>query len=176
MSGLPWHPVKPVRGGRPLDDLYLRLAEDPDWVCQAKLDGRRALWDGDRLWSRQGNLLELCEPITALLREHASGVELDGEYLTVKGTGRREACFYPFDIPTHFSKMLDARWELLEGVVKKMSGTGYVELCPSEVSWEDVEEHAWEGVVFKKRTSKYKRGITPGKTVGHWVKYRAEWL
>lgn len=159
-----------------MDDLYLRLAEDPKWVCQAKLDGRRALWDGSRLWSRQGNPLDLCEPLVSLLRTHSGGVELDGEYVTVTGTGRREACFWVFDIPTYHKMPLEGRWELLELTLAPMMGSGYVELCPSEVSWEDVAEHEWEGVVFKKRDSRYKRGISPGKTVGSWIKYRAAWL
>lgn len=174
--GLPWHPVKPVRGGRPLDDLYLRLEADPAWVCQAKLDGRRALWDGERLWSRQGNLLDLCEPMLALLEEHAPGVMLDGEYMTVKGTHRKEACFFPFDVPDHHRLPLQERWMHLIDVLAPMEGSGLVEPCPHDVSWGDVDRHGWEGVVFKRVNSRYERGIRPGKTVASWVKYRAEWL
>lgn len=173
---IPWHPVKPIRGGCPLDDLYEEFAGDPKWVCQAKLDGRRALWDGSTLWSRQGNRLDQCKPILELLRKYASGVELDGEYMVVKGTSQKEACFYPFDIPTHHKKPLSKRWGLLMGVLEPMVGSGLVEPCPHDVTWEQVETNGWEGVVFKRLSSFYKRGISPGQTTPSWIKYRAEWL
>jgi ATP-dependent DNA ligase len=101
---------------------------------------------------------------------------LDGEYLTVTGTSRREACFYPFDLPDHHRLSLSERWPLLMEMLAPMQGSGLVEPCPSNVSWEDVVEHGWEGVVFKRLGSRYKRAIVPGKTVASWVKYRAEWL
>lgn len=167
---LPFHLVKPIPGGRPLSSFYRSLEADPQWVCQAKLDGQRALWDGSRLWSRRGNLLDLCAPVLEELQQHAPGVMLDGEYLTEVGTFRRRARFVAFDVPGPGS--LIERWSLLSELVAPMD-PDLVEVCPHGVTWGDVEAQGWEGVVFKRTNSPYSRAMRPNKTTPAWIKFRA---
>jgi len=175
MSGLPFHPVKPVRGGKPLDGLFLRLAEDPKWVTQAKLDGQRAIWDPNqaRLWSRRET------PITgpSLVLEALSQitVPLDGEYVPVKGSHGRDGTYWVFDLPEHKGP-LSERWEALSFLLKGLDAPGLVNLCPSNVDWAEVTPNSWEGVVFKRCCSPYVKAMRPDKTTPSWVKYRAEWL
>lgn len=56
-------------------------------MVQPKLDGVRALWDGEKLWSRSGKeTLHPPEEILVELRRSFSGVRLDGE-LFARGLG-----------------------------------------------------------------------------------------
>ena len=162
---LPWLPVKPMRGGVPLDALYRELEEDARWVCQAKLNGRRALWDGHALWSTEGNRIE--GQATNALSACASGVPLDGEY--VRG------CYWAFDVPLYERQPLERRLRSLAALLGPWRGSGVLEMCPTGVTWADVHENGWEGVVFKRLDSHYKRGIAPNQTVPSWVKYRSVW-
>ena len=162
---LPWYPVKPIRGGYPFDDLYLELEADPRWICQAKLDGRRALWDGAVLWSTESN--QIWSEAARMLSHCAPGVQLDGEHIG--------ECFYAFDIPSCGSDPYGLRWRELCALLAPACGSGIVELCPTDVCWSDVRAHGWEGVVFKRLSAPYKRGTSPNQTVASWVKYRAEW-
>jgi len=171
VSGLPFAPVKPVRGGRPFDDLFNQLAQDEAWVAQAKLDGQRAIWDGKTLWSRR----EL--PITRAPKvlEALAGLDvtLDGEFVPDKG--QPTGTYWVFDLPDHRGN-LEERWAALRKLMSGFSGISGIELAPSGVDWTDVVKMAWEGLVFKRRDSRYVKAINPGKTVASWVKYRAEWL
>ena len=157
-------PVKPIRGGRPMDGLYNRLASDPLWVTQAKLNGIRALWDGADLWSRTGGraTYKLNSRNLAVLRRVSQLT--DGELLP---DGR----YFPFDLPDHTGPLVE-RWAALEALAAQYDLT----LCPTGVAWADVERLSWEGVVFKRLSSKYPKAYSEGKTTPDWVKYRAEWL
>ena len=157
---LDFAPVKPIRGGRPLDELYLQLAEDPEWVCQAKLNGIRAIWTGKTLWSRTGNLITQKLAPVSLDRVRGVTHRLDGELLS---DGR----YLVFDLPDDKGPLTD-RWSRLVDLG--------IPLCPTNVVWARVVEHGWEGVVFKKLASKYPKALADGKTTPSWVKYRAEWL
>lgn len=145
-----------------MDDLYQELSASDLWVCQAKLNGRRAVWDGTILWSRQGNPLE--SRVVGALRGFASC--LDGEFMNDS--------FFPFDLPDHPGS-LDERWATLEWVVREIDSP-FIRTCPLAPSWDAVVEHGWEGVVFKKRKSKYRKAMKDGVTTADWIKYRAEWL
>lgn len=172
---IPFIPVKPIRGGRPLDDLYRQLAADPEWVCQAKMNGKRAIWDpsSKTLWSRTGNRVTPHQAKGVLETLRDCPVTLDGELITRRTTG--EEIFWAFDLPDHRGTLRE-RWVELEGVLSGYDRTSFVELCPSSVHWEDVEQHGWEGVVFKRAASKYEKARVEGKETASWVKYRAEWL
>lgn len=173
---MPFHPVKPVRGGVPFDDYFNRLAASPDWLCQAKIDGQRTLWVPDSpapgggrgvLWSRR----ELPILRAPQVREALNLVEdvLDGELVVGD-----KPTYYVFDLP-------DERGSLQERVSKVARlvdsiKSPVVKVCPMNVTWPDVGICGWEGVVFKRRSSKYVKGSSPDKTTAHWIKYRAEWL
>lgn len=159
---IPFWPVKPIRGGRPLDGLYGKLSTSKDWMCQAKMNGKRVIWDGEVLWSRQGNRLN-----------NAISEALEGVHQTLDGELVKDG-LWVFDLPDHPGTLTE-RWGALAGWVRRMDHPK-IQLCPSEVAWQDVEREGWEGVVFKKRTSKYPKSRFDGRETADWVKYRAEWL
>lgn len=165
---MPFHPVKPIRGGRPLDRLYCQLAKDPEWVCQAKIDGQRTVWSGGTLWSRRELKIVRAPEVEAALG-NAKEV-FDGE-LVIKG-GKQH--YYLFDLPDHPGSLAERFARLREHV--SAIGSPHVSLCPSGVEWEQVDQEQWEGVVFKRLNSKYPKGVTPNTTTPTWIKYRAEWL
>lgn len=150
---------KPIRGGRPGDAGYLALEADPDWVCQAKIDGWRAVWDRGRLWTRSGN--PIAAPSSAL-SGLPLGIVVEGEW------ERREGVFWAFDLPDH-PGTLAQRWDALQGLVRPSES---VRLIPAEIAWADVESNGWEGVVWKHRRSRY----PSGSKAMEWIKYRAAWL
>lgn len=173
---MPFHPVKPIRGGRPLDAFFQRLRDSPAWVCQAKINGQRTLWSPSSdapgggkgvLWSRRGLPIAKVPEIQQAMR--SVDVVVDGELL-VKDT----PIYYLFDLPDH-TGTLDERWKALTNVVE-MIGHANVKKCPAEITWEDVSLNQWEGVVFKKRSSKYPKSLSSDNTTPSWIKYRAEWL
>lgn len=173
---MPFHPVKPVRGGKPLDEFFQRLASSSDWVCQAKMDGQRALWVPDSpapgggrgvLWSRRELPITRAHDIVKALSTVTSLI--DGEL--IMGTTPK---YWAFDLPYHEGD-LEERWDSLTEVVSQINHP-HVSLCPTGVTWEEVNLNGWEGVVFKRKGSKYVKGHSPDKTTGSWIKYRAEWL
>lgn len=167
---IPFYPVKPIRGGRPLDGLFEELAADPEWTCQAKLNGKRALWDGRTLWSREGNAMH--RPfVVSTLNQQGLDVTLDGELV---GTGA-QSTFYVFDLPD-FPFDLQTRLAVLNDFIGPRLTGGLLRMCPMGVTWDDVEHEGWEGVVFKKLSSMYPKADRPDVETANWVKYRKEWL
>lgn len=152
---IPFVPAKPIRGGRPLDRLYMQLDSDPDWTCQAKINGQRGIWDGRALWHRTG-LRVYDRAITDWL---PSGTMLDGEI--------KDGTFWAFDMPD-VNAPLDVRLAALADLG--------IERVPMDVEWAAVKRNGWEGVVFKRLSSLYPRPNREGVTFPGWVKYRAEWL
>ena len=67
------------------------------WLASEKLDGCRAYWDGSKLWTRQGNEINLPRITASLPR----GVHLDGEIWAGRGsfTTARLATQYGKDAP-----------------------------------------------------------------------------
>ena len=161
---MPFHPMKPIKGGPPLSALYRQLASSPDWMCQAKLDGHRVLWDGKVLWSRHGNRLDNA------VAQALEGVDmtLDGELM-----GGRE--MFVYDLPDLARRQLQERWKRIPQVVSSINST-IIRVCPVVHNWEEVTDNQWEGVVFKKVNSLYPMGRSEGQETTDWVKFRAEWL
>lgn len=169
---MPFHPVKPIRGGKPLDAFFQKLATDHTYVCQAKLDGQRTLWDPSTktLWSRRGLRIHKAPEIVKALA--GVNITLDGEL--VLGSCNQ---YFLFDLPDH-KGTLDERWESLASLHDSMGedARNVIHLCPRDVQWENVRSAGWEGVVFKKRTSPYVKSGQPDSTTAHWIKYRLEWM
>lgn len=161
MREMPFQLIKPIKGGPPKKDLYNSLANSPDWICQAKLDGKRALWDGQTLWSRQGNVIE------GKVSDALSGIAtlFDGEW--VKGV------FYIFDLPDSPHALSDR----IAGIasIVDLIHSPVIRECPRVVDWSEVRKHGWEGVVFKRSTSRYRRAHVANSETSDWVKFRAEW-
>jgi ATP-dependent DNA ligase len=168
--GISFCPVKPIRGGKPHDTLYNQLASDPNYVCQAKLNGQRAVWEDGVLWSRSDRPITRAPLVLEALRGWDTA--LDGEFIPVKG--EQDGIFWVFDLPDHKGTLVE-RWETLEALITDINSP-HVRLCPTEVIWSQVDAEGWEGVVFKQRASKYQKAYVSGKTYAGWVKYRAEWL
>jgi DNA ligase-1 len=92
---------------------------DPKWLSddyyiQPKLDGHRAVWDGDDLYSRNGKLIEGVPELTKILRRYHRDFPLDGEIYahgmgfdkitssvrrTVNIQENMELAYHAFDIP-----------------------------------------------------------------------------
>jgi ATP-dependent DNA ligase len=146
--------VRPISGGAIGNSLCRKLCADPDWLTQAKLDGKRVLWDGRKLWSSHGNQLHLPTVTDGL----PGGWTLDGEL--VGGT------VYWFDIAMPGS--LRHRLAVLEE-----SG---VRLIPTPGcwvhAWQQADQHSWEGIVCKRLDSTYPRGHRPRTTTPSWVKFK----
>ena len=150
--------TKPARGGRPLDAHYQRLARDPEWVCQAKIDGWRAVAYRGVLRTRSGNPIDAPAVVSAL----PAHLAIEGEWHKPSGT------FYAFDMPAHPGSYAE-RWRAL---VEALTPCQAVQLIPHRVTWADVAANGWEGVVFKWLPGRYPcAGVTPV-----WMKYRAAWL
>tara|TARA_R110000824_G_scaffold95253_14_gene229159 strand:- start:124 stop:591 length:468 start_codon:yes stop_codon:yes gene_type:complete len=155
-----------------MDDLFNQLMSDPAWVAQAKIDGQRAMWDGDGgLWSHRGIAIKRSSRVLSALSRFAQ--PLDGEFVPVKG--QQEGTYWVFDLPDHRGT-LDERVAALRHLVCEYEGSGLIEMIPSDVTWSDVDEGGWEGLVFKNRLSRYPKALRVGTTKGCWVKYRAAWL
>ena len=167
MTGLPeipFHPMKPMKGGPPLSEVYRRLEMSADWMCQAKLDGKRVLWDGKMLWSRQGNRLD-----------NAVSLALAGFTQMLDGELMPDGRFWVYDLPDEARNPLQNRWAKIDDSLNQLN-CPFILTCPVGLDWKEVPENKWEGVVFKRLRSRYPKGRTPGEVTDDWVKFRAEWL
>ena len=162
MVVMEWYPLKPIPGGKPCKGFFNRLMEDEAWVCEAKLDGRRAIWDGRTLWGRTGQLMPKCSHVTPFLEGLPA---LDGEWF-----GGELWCF---DLPDHGGPFVERRLAL-ERLVDNIQSP-HIHLMPRCVDWNAVRQNDWEGVVFKKLNSAYKKAFQHSKTTPDWIKFRAEW-
>jgi ATP-dependent DNA ligase len=167
------YPVKPMRGGTPLNGLYRRLASSPEWVCEAKLDGVRAFWDGEELWSRTGNKLPRCEEVKKHLPR---SLQLDGELVYGKDNEPTRYWVFDFAGPKGFDRLAafyTDRRAVIADLLKALSpACGDVVKLTPYVTWDDVERLGLEGVVFKRKDSLYEMAHRPGVKVPYWVKFR----
>jgi len=119
----------------------------------------RAYWDGAELWSRTGLRLPRCDDIRAALPR---GIAFDGE--VVRGT------YWVFDLP-NCAGIYTERRSALVCTLALVRGAR-VRLTP-HVTWEDVERLGLEGVVFKRKKSRYPPlAHRPGVQTPAWVKFR----
>jgi DNA ligase D-like protein (predicted ligase) len=167
------------------------LPEGPEWEYELKLDGYRILAlksDGRvRLFSRNAKDFSARFPqVTRALEAMPDETLIDGEVVAVDEKGRpsfsslqnfdRAPVFYAFDMPTLAGedltqRPLDERRKHLQRLIQqfpdairfsetfKTSATDMIAV---------VREQGLEGVVAKRRDSRY----VPGKRSGAWVKLR----
>ena len=159
-----WYPVKPMPGGRPLGGLFTRLRDDPAWHCEAKIDGIRAVWEYEQLWTRTRRKLEVPDDLRRALAALTWDVPLDGEL--------RDGVYWVFDTPDSPAP-LRARRALLAGLLRQVPEP--VRLMPL-ATWDEVIEQDWEGCVFKRLESVYEKSTARNSTTPDWIKYRKEWL
>lgn len=175
--------------------LLSELPVGPDWLYEVKLDGYRALALRDdtnaRLLSRRNNDLIAEYPAirSALLRVRDTRIVLDGEIVALDEQGRPSfqalqnrakrgvtVVYFAFDVLHRdgvdlLAWPLERRRALLPEVVKG-SGVQISEALEAEprAVIDAVRAMGLEGIVAKRRSSRYE----PGLRTGRWVKFKLE--
>jgi bifunctional non-homologous end joining protein LigD len=145
----------------------------PDWVFERKLDGIRLLAykDADevRLLSRN-RLPQHCPPVASALQQlaHAQLI-LDGELTW----GHGGVDYHVFDMMWADGRdltalPLDGRRELLEQLPLRPP-VRLVSRVNDPVPWDVACREGWEGVIAKRRDSRYEHRRSP-----HWLKMKCE--
>ncbi|KAL1659539.1 hypothetical protein GGF50DRAFT_107403 [Schizophyllum commune] len=148
------------------------------WWMSEKLDGVRVYYDGERMWSRLGNLFT---PPQWFLDKLPKNVHLDGELFGGRGTFQstvsivktinsphwKTITFQVFDIPSLASQPFEARLNALKKLVGKRGGSHRSRLV--NLVWQEkvrdrqhvldhlkhIEELGGEGVMLRKPESEY---------------------
>jgi bifunctional non-homologous end joining protein LigD len=146
----------------------------PEWIFKRKLDGIRLLAFKDdrqvRLLSRN-RLPQNCPPVAdAVANLPVQDVILDGE-LTWRDSG--ESRYHVFDILWLNGRdvtpmTLDERRGLLAGLPFR-APIARVLSVEDPVPWEHACREGWEGVIAKRRDSRYEHRRSP-----HWLKMKCE--
>ncbi len=185
-------PREKVRFIAPMLALAVKeLPTGPEWSYELKLDGYRALGlksDGHaRLYSRNGKDLSTRFPsVTRALEALPDETLIDGEVVAVDEHGRpsfsslqnfdRAPVFYAFDLPALAGedlkrRPLDERRKALRKLARQLDDTirfsETFDASPVDMI-AVVREQGLEGVVAKRRDSRYE----PGRRSGAWVKLR----
>jgi len=146
----------------------------PDWIFERKFDGIRLLafkqGDNVRLFSR--NRLPQHNPaVTAAIAAlPPRDLILDGE---VTWRGEDRVMYYVFDIlwldgREVMSLPLDERRALLDALPLE-SPIQRVTTLDDPTPWERARREGWEGVIAKRRDSRYEHRRSP-----HWLKMKCE--
>jgi DNA ligase D-like protein (predicted ligase) len=150
----------------------------PEWIFERKLDGIRVLafkhGTTVRLLSRNKLPLNSSYPavIEAIAGMPVHDVILDGEATGAWGRQGRFT-YHVFDIlwldgRDVTSLTLDARRAILKDLPLR-SPVGRVEALDDPKPWERACNEGWEGVIAKRRDSKYEHRRSP-----HWLKMKCE--
>ncbi len=139
------------------------------WLVSEKYDGVRAIWDGAKLYSREGN--EFFAP-EFFLRSLPYGQALDGELWMGRGTylkmlsvamskagDWRDVRFMAFDLPLE-NVPSNLRIELLSGAVPneffKIAPHWTCDGCEHlEGIFREIKENGGEGAMLRRPDSKY---------------------
>jgi bifunctional non-homologous end joining protein LigD len=150
----------------------------PEWIFERKFDGIRLIafkeGNGVRLFSRNrlpqnGSYPAVVEAIRKL---PADKLILDGEATGVWGR-HGEVAYHVFDLLWLDGRdvtglPLEARRELLAGLPLR-APLRRVTLLEGDKPWERACEEGWEGVIAKRRDSKYEH-----RRSKHWLKMKCE--
>lgn len=145
----------------------------PEWIFERKFDGIRliAFRQGNdvNLFSRN-RLPQNCPPVSeALKRIPLQEIILDGEMTW----GREGAVYHVFDLLWLDGRdvsllPLDERHELLQSLPLEKPLEKVARLT-DEKPWERACREGWEGVIAKRRDSRYEHRRSP-----HWLKMKCE--
>jgi len=187
-------PLRSAAFLEPMESLAVsKLPEGPQWVCEIKLDGYRALGiksNGSvRLLSRRNNSFNRQYPLIAeALAELPEDTVVDGEVVALDASRfpnfnlqnyRTEAArihFFVFDLLVYQGRDLTRlplieRREILHSALKFNSGrvriTDYLEASATDIL-HAVRQQWLEGIIGKRKDSIYEIG----KRSGSWIKYR----
>jgi ATP-dependent DNA ligase len=150
-----------------VNEKHFTLARDWDfrdltgWYWSEKFDGCRAYWDGAKLWTRGGNVIQCPRSFT---RRLPAGVELDGELwaghntltiaanAAIHGIWKPALRFMVFDVPDVAGNWLErmARATRFENDVVQCVGHGVVahREHPSEIAAQIIGSGG-EGAMFR---------------------------
>jgi ATP-dependent DNA ligase len=145
----------------------------PEWLFERKFDGIRLLAFRQgvdvRLFSRN-RLPHNCPPVAdAISRLPVQDVILDGELTW----GRTGVAYHVFDVvwlngEDLTSQRLEQRRAIL-GTIGLVPPLERVELLDGPSPWEEARNEGWEGVIAKRRDSRYEHRRSP-----HWLKMKCE--
>ncbi len=165
---LTFYPPDPAEG----PESILGLPPD-DWALEPKLNGIRVVWAEGRAWTRQGRPLTPAKG-AARLAAALAGVDavLDGEWLPAVGT------YYAFDLPDALGDY-DERTAELALLVNYFGRPGLKMIAPKRnrfpSAYADLRDLGMEGVVLKRRNSKYPKRSRPRKPTRDWLKRLFAW-
>lgn len=144
----------------------------PEWIFERKFDGIRliAFKQGSnvRLFSRNRRPQDIPSVARAIAKLPVENLILDGEI-----TWDRAGAYHVFDIVWLDNRdlsdfPLEERRELLRQL-PLASPLQHVEALDDPNPWERAQQEGWEGVIAKRRGSKYEHRRSP-----HWVKMKCE--
>lgn len=164
----------------------------PEWVFEQKFDGIRLLaykrGKNVQLFSRNRLLQDLPAIAEAVASLPVRNAILDGEVTwpvstavdggAVSGQQRRTLAYHVFDVMwlddrEVMSWTLEDRRALLSGVLAPGAGSRSVlrpvPLLADPDPWERAAREGWEGVIAKRRGSRYEQRRSP-----HWLKMKCE--
>lgn len=151
---------------------------------QRKLDGIRGLWDGYDFWSRSGKPLAGTASLLPEMREHFSGVRLDGELwhpdmgfeeISSRVRGKRGGVeYWVYDTPSQ--QMYESRMIFLEGLFHSSYKFSYTDLedvrllstqmlhsnGPIQEMLERAVSRGWEGLILRLPSSLYEHKRSKG--------------
>ena len=161
----------------PLANVYHPGVNLEDYWVSEKLDGVRAYWDGEKLWSRGGHVYAAPGWFTAQFPRHPLDGELwsgRGRFAELSGVVRkaqpvdeewRQVRFHVFDLPQP-ETVFEQRYRQLEQLVE-VSGSAYLALVKQRpvashselmAELEQVVAAGAEGLMLKRRNSRYQAG------------------
>jgi ATP-dependent DNA ligase len=148
----------------------------PEWIFERKFDGIRLLafkrGADVRLFSRN-RLPQSCPPVArAIAALPAADLILDGE-ITWGSSGGSGVTYHVFDIPwLDACDLTGAPLEERRAVLGSLPLTPplvRVDALDDEKPWERACAEGWEGVIAKRRDSRYEQRRSP-----HWLKMKCE--
>ncbi|KZT40618.1 DNA ligase/mRNA capping enzyme [Sistotremastrum suecicum HHB10207 ss-3] len=148
------------------------------WWASEKLDGVRAVFDGEQFYSRTGNkffapkeFLDLFPKDVTLDGELYSGRQNFQDTVSIVRTSNSPKwsliSFHIFDIPSHGTKPFEERLKLLEDLFQDKEKTGQVKVVEHTAvtsrdhvleMLKDVETKGGEGLMLRKPGSTYEHG------------------
>lgn len=161
----------------PLANVYHPSVNLEDYWVSEKLDGVRAYWDGEKLWSRGGHVYAAPHWFTAQFPRHPLDGELwsgRGRFAELSGVVRkaqpvdeewRQVRFHVFDLSVP-EKVFEQRHRQLKQLVEA-SGSPYLALVVQRpvashpelmAELEQVVAAGAEGLMLKRRNSRYQAG------------------
>jgi DNA ligase-1 len=179
LSSLATYPAQANAGppAIPLANVYHPGVNLEDYWVSEKLDGVRAYWDGEKLWSRGGHVYAAPGWFTAQFPRHPLDGELwsgRGRFAELSGVVRkaqpvdkewRQVRFHVFDLPLP-DTVFEGRYRQLKQLVEG-SGSPYLALVVQRpvashseliAELEQVVAAGAEGLMLKRRNGRYQAG------------------